>query len=193
MNPVKIENKRFMNLIKSHILKKIYLIVILLIPFNGYGDVNFDRLHGSDLGMGIGARAIAMGGAFVALADDPSALFWNPAGLSQLVQNQLYFSIDLPTDFSAAAFIYKPTSEMFKTRNLTLGIGWVNRLSFKGDSGADNWEGYPANLLDMAMIDINDDFSGKIDSKTYDLRFSAALTPKDFDRFSLGINLTHIS
>jgi len=30
---------------------------------------------------GGGARALAMGGAFTAVADDPSAAFWNPAGL----------------------------------------------------------------------------------------------------------------
>lgn len=29
----------------------------------------------------VGARALGMGGAFVAVADDPSAVFWNPAGL----------------------------------------------------------------------------------------------------------------
>lgn len=29
-----------------------------------------------------GARAAAMGGAFTALADDPSAVFWNPAGIA---------------------------------------------------------------------------------------------------------------
>src|SRR5690349_771491 len=29
-----------------------------------------------------GTRAAAMGGAYVAAADDPSALFWNPAGLA---------------------------------------------------------------------------------------------------------------
>ena len=32
----------------------------------------------------IGARPSGMGGAFVALADDPDALFWNPAGLEQI-------------------------------------------------------------------------------------------------------------
>ena len=32
----------------------------------------------------IGARPGGMGGAFVALADDPEALFWNPAGLEHL-------------------------------------------------------------------------------------------------------------
>lgn len=36
------------------------------------------------LGVGEGARAAAMGGAFVAAADDASAAYWNPAGLIQL-------------------------------------------------------------------------------------------------------------
>lgn len=30
----------------------------------------------------VGSRALGMGGAFVAVADDPSAMFWNPAGLA---------------------------------------------------------------------------------------------------------------
>jgi hypothetical protein len=34
--------------------------------------------------VGVGARAMGMGGAFVAVADDPSAAYWNPAGLTQL-------------------------------------------------------------------------------------------------------------
>ena len=34
------------------------------------------------LKIGIGAKAGAMGDAFVALADDPSAIYWNPAGLT---------------------------------------------------------------------------------------------------------------
>ncbi len=36
---------------------------------------------GAMLEIGIGARAEAMGGAFVGVADDPSALYWNPAGI----------------------------------------------------------------------------------------------------------------
>ena len=34
--------------------------------------------------IGVGARAAGMGGAFSALADDISALFWNPAGIARL-------------------------------------------------------------------------------------------------------------
>lgn len=33
---------------------------------------------------GIGPRAMGMGGAFAAVADDPSAVYWNPAGLVQI-------------------------------------------------------------------------------------------------------------
>lgn len=33
---------------------------------------------------GLGARAIGMGGAFVSLADEWTAIYWNPAGLTQL-------------------------------------------------------------------------------------------------------------
>jgi len=44
-------------------------------------------LHGNGLNLnGFGARATAMGGAYVGLANDFSAVFWNPAGLAQLTQ-----------------------------------------------------------------------------------------------------------
>jgi len=36
------------------------------------------------LSIGQGARALSMGGAFVAIADDPSAMYWNPAGIAEL-------------------------------------------------------------------------------------------------------------
>jgi hypothetical protein len=39
---------------------------------------------GQFLKLGVGARAVALGGSFVAQANDLSALYWNPAGLSQI-------------------------------------------------------------------------------------------------------------
>jgi len=39
---------------------------------------------GSFLQWGVGARAIAMGKAFTAIANDGSAIYWNPAGLAQI-------------------------------------------------------------------------------------------------------------
>jgi long-subunit fatty acid transport protein len=56
-----------------------------------------------------GARASAMGGAFVALASDPSALFWNPAGIARLDGIQVMFDhtlwiADIHYNFLAATF-----------------------------------------------------------------------------------------
>src|SRR5579863_3312256 len=39
--------------------------------------------------LGAGTRAMGLSGAFVAVADDPSAAYWNPAGLVQLEQPQI--------------------------------------------------------------------------------------------------------
>lgn len=43
---------------------------------------------GQFLKIGIGARAAGMGNAFVAIADDASAVYWNPAGLARLDPDQ---------------------------------------------------------------------------------------------------------
>ncbi len=57
----------------------------------------------------VGARSEAMGGAIVGLADDASALFWNPAGIVKVKNIQTHFSymnwFDL-FDFSAASLVY---------------------------------------------------------------------------------------
>ncbi len=39
--------------------------------------------------LGAGSRSVGMGGAFVALADDATAVYWNPAGLARLQHREL--------------------------------------------------------------------------------------------------------
>lgn len=48
------------------------------------GQSNFSKVGtgtGSFLTLPVGARATAMGGAYAGVADDPTALYWNPAGI----------------------------------------------------------------------------------------------------------------
>src|SRR5438128_132046 len=45
--------------------------------------------------VGAGARAMGMGGAFIAIADDATAASWNPAGLALLDRAQVSFAGDL--------------------------------------------------------------------------------------------------
>ncbi len=46
----------------------------------------------SFLKIGVGARAVAMGGAYAALSDDAYAVYWNPAGLAQPLGTGLAFT-----------------------------------------------------------------------------------------------------
>jgi len=43
------------------------------------------------LEVGVGSRAVGMGGAFVAVANDVSALYWNPAGISRIGHAEAVF------------------------------------------------------------------------------------------------------
>jgi hypothetical protein len=59
------------------------------------------------LKLGVGARAIALGGAFVAEASDLSAIYWNPAGLATLPGGAVQFNHTkylADIDYSVAAF-----------------------------------------------------------------------------------------
>lgn len=47
------------------------------------------RYAGEFLRIGVGARALGMGSAFVGLADDGTAAYWNPAGLATLSERQV--------------------------------------------------------------------------------------------------------
>ncbi len=44
------------------------------------------------LQIGVGARGVGMGGAFIATADDPSAAYWNPGALVKVAGTQAQFS-----------------------------------------------------------------------------------------------------
>ena len=70
---------------RPHILKAIALGACLVTCALGFSAALADPSQQVPLG----ARAIAMGGAFSAVADDGTALFWNPAGLVQIGNQEI--------------------------------------------------------------------------------------------------------
>ncbi len=76
-------------------LVKIYLPLIvfslLFIEANAQNVSKRGTTPMSFLEIGMGARAVGMGSSFVAVADDPSAMFWNPAGILKLEGTQIMF------------------------------------------------------------------------------------------------------
>ena len=166
--------------------------MIFSLPIDAHSEVAFDALHGSDLGMGIGARAAGLGGAFVSIADDASATFWNPAGLTSIRSNQFLVSADLPDGFSASSFVYKPSLWGLEKASLTIGLSLINRLRIKGASGDDTWSGHPSYILDLGMIEVEENFSGSVNSKTYDTRISLSFVHPHYTNLSIGLNLIHV-
>lgn len=98
-------------------MKKIFLLVLLTALAIESRAQLFPTLGGQRAGIstaqflkiGVGGRASAMGDAFVAIANDASALYWNPAGLSLFPDNQLMVShnewvVDIKHDFIGAVY-----------------------------------------------------------------------------------------
>jgi len=82
------------------------------------------------LKIGVGARAIAMGGAFTAIADDATALYWNPAGLSQIKEKQLSASYN--SWFAGVSQGYLSLASPALGGTLALGVNYVDMGKMKG-------------------------------------------------------------
>jgi len=73
-------------------MSRIVPTLLLLTAFSATtfaADVTIVPFDGSPIPIGAGARALGMGGAFTAVADDATANTWNPAGMAQLERPEL--------------------------------------------------------------------------------------------------------
>jgi hypothetical protein len=62
-------------------------LALAMVPGVSQAAQEFEKvgtIGGQFLKLGVGARAQAMGGAFVSVADDASAVYWNPAGIARI-------------------------------------------------------------------------------------------------------------
>lgn len=73
---------------KAHIIPGIMLLIMFL-PWFVWGQASSGGQPGSFLHLGQSARALGMGNCFVAISDDVTAVYYNPAGLTQLLKYEL--------------------------------------------------------------------------------------------------------
>jgi len=66
-------------------------ILSFLVLFLTINTVYGTKYAGEFLNLGVGGRALGLGSAYVAIADDATAVYWNPAGLSKLSSQELIF------------------------------------------------------------------------------------------------------
>jgi hypothetical protein len=63
------------------------------------GEQRAGSASGTFLKIGIGARATGLGESFVAVANDPTAIYWNPAGLASILRQEVAVShIEWPAE-----------------------------------------------------------------------------------------------
>jgi hypothetical protein len=91
----------------------------LFAPGTAQAQISFDVL---------GPRALGMGGAFVAVADDPNAVFWNPAGLVKGAPASVTIGWDR-FQFRDPNAIPVPGAGRVSTRTLAIGT-WPLGISF---------------------------------------------------------------
>ncbi len=110
--------------------------------------------EGTDAGSfardGIGARALAMGGTFVATADDASAGFWNPAGIGYLEGYHVGGMCVVGGRFGISDIKFQDLSLLAKPvqtgslSSLGVGITWINHtvsgIPYTGDDGGGTFD-----------------------------------------------------
>ena len=94
------------------------LIAMLLPATAPAGWTGVAKYAGEFLSLGVGGRALGLGSAYVALAGDVTAGYWNPAGLSRLTYPQFALMHDeqfgslVNHDYGAAAFPVGPSASL---------------------------------------------------------------------------------
>lgn len=93
---------------KYRFMKFLSIAVVLGSINTSMGQDGRAGMPGAYLHMGVGARALGMGRAYTAVANDVTAIYWNPAGLAGQDPYQLYFMhsilyLDTSMDFLAAS------------------------------------------------------------------------------------------
>lgn len=151
-------------------------LCLLVLPLTAEGAQIFEKvgtLGGQSLKMGVGARANAMGDSYVAVADDASAVYWNPAGIARLSGQSITLNHTAwPADVS------------FDQVGYVFNIKWIPGML-----------GVNVRALTMSRDIVRTTYLPEGNGETFDagewtygLSYARALT----DKFSAGFNVNYV-
>ena len=142
-------------------MRRILAVLVILVALSprtsGAANI-FEKVgtfDGQFLKIPVGARAEGMGGAFVGVADDPSAVFWNAAGIaridadkSQLQFNHANWPADLRFDQVAYVFHVKrlPGTWAVHARSLSMNP-MIETTSYQPDPNQGTGETFDAGMM----------------------------------------------
>ena len=84
----------------------VYITFISLLSMTVFATVSTAQVEEMAIGkmFGVGARTMGMGGASLALSDDFTALYWNPAGMAQIQKFEMFSSLSHNTAIADTYF-----------------------------------------------------------------------------------------
>jgi hypothetical protein len=163
---------------KRKIINLVYLVLIAALTLadvstvtaqNFVSDVSKKGTTAAQfLSINQGARASGMGGAYVAVADDPTAIYWNPAGLAKVPGGAVVF--DHSSWIADIGYNYVAASYNIGTYG-TLGISFIS-----------------SNVEDMKVRTIADPEGTGETFSVSDVMFSVAYAINLTDNFAIGFN-----
>jgi len=180
-----------------------FLAIIILV----FTSITFSAgpLHyGSDLEWGYGARALGMGRSYVALGNDASGLFWNPAGVMKLQSMQGMFQMSM---------LYQSYSSMYGAFAIpgvddALGVEFI-MFGGSGIEGRDMYNQFTGMVQDSKMAfgatyskrimrDLYMALKGKFymrslgEASDMAVAGDVSMIYNISDRFSAGVNLMNV-
>jgi hypothetical protein len=156
-------------------MKKFILVIILFVLQTTGNAEDFSKVGTAAaqfLKIGVGARAMGLGGTFTALANDVSTIYWNPAGISNInrfsiaVSHNEWFA-DISHDFAGVVYPLS-TSDFLALHVVALNTGEQEVTTVTQPEGT----GIYYDVSDLAI----------------GLSYARTLT----DRFSFGLTLKYV-
>ena len=148
------------------------VLFIMVISVSAFAQTKVGTTAANFLTIPVGPRASAMGGAYVALANDATALFWNSGAISRLPKSELTVAY----------------SEWFVQTN----YNWIG-LVYKIDEG--NSFGFSINQLNYGEDEITNEASPEGTGSKWsaaDMSIGLSYARNLTDRFSIGATVKYI-